>query len=67
MDEDMNKYELLPTEDNLIKTLQEDLLNRNKDVAGFYDLLSNDSWGNSVAIDSRWGSGKTFFVKQTML
>ena len=63
----MNKYELLPTEDNLIKTLQEDLLNRNKDVAGFYDLLSNDSWGNSVAIDSRWGSGKTFFVKQTML
>ena len=63
----MNKYELLPTEENLIKTLQEDLLNRNKDVAVFYDLLSNDRWGNSVAIDSRWGSGKTFFVKQTML
>ena len=63
----MNNFELLPTEENLIKTLQDNLLKRNKDIEHFYNLLSKQEVSSSIAIDGRWGSGKTFFVKQTML
>lgn len=63
----MNSYELIPTEENLIHTLNKDLLKRNKDLVRFYDLLLAQEGTSSIAIDGRWGSGKTFFVKQSML
>lgn len=63
----MKSFELLPTEENLIKALQDDLLKRNKDLVYFYKLLLAQEVSTSIAIDGRWGSGKTFFVKQTML
>lgn len=63
----MRSFEIIPTEENLIQALQEDLLKRNKDIVSFYDLLMTQEMSTSIAIDGRWGSGKTFFVKQTML
>lgn len=63
----MNSFELLPTEDNLIQALRKDLLKRNKDLVRFYDLILAQEGACSIAIDGRWGSGKTFFVKQSML
>ena len=35
----MNSFELIPTEENLIKALEKDLLKRNKDLVRFYDLI----------------------------
>lgn len=63
----MNSFELIPTEENLLHTLNKDLLKRNKDLVRFYDLILAQEGVSSIAIDGRWGSGKTFFVKQSML
>lgn len=63
----MNSFEILSTEENLIQALRKDLLKRNKELVRFYDLLLAQEGACSVAIDGRWGSGKTFFVKQSML
>lgn len=63
----MNSFELIPTEENLIDALNQDLLKRNKDLVRFYDLILAQEGTSSIAIDGRWGSGKTFFVKQSML
>lgn len=63
----MNSFEIIPTEENLIETLSEDLLNRNKDLVYFYNLLLAQAFSSSIALDGKWGSGKTFFVKQAML
>lgn len=60
----MKSTELKPTKENLISTLKDDLLDRNKDLCSFANLLNNINESYSIALDSPWGSGKTFFVKQ---
>lgn len=47
--------------------MNEDLLDRNKDLKNFRRLLQHQQGMSSIAIDGRWGSGKTFFVKQCAL
>lgn len=61
----MKKYEMLPTEENIIETLYNDPINRNKDIVYFYNILQAQE--SASAIDGRWGSGKTFFVRQTKM
>ena len=63
----MRKSVLLPTDENLLLTIKEDALDRNADLNSFCHLLSNQNSMNSTALDGRWGSGKTFFVKQCAL
>ncbi|MGO5055830.1 KAP family P-loop NTPase fold protein [Holdemanella porci] len=63
----MKKAVLLSTEENLLQTMNEDLLDRNKDLKNFCRLLQHQQGMSSIAIDGRWGSGKTFFVKQCAL
>lgn len=63
----MKKYELLPTEENLIETLYKDTINRNKDIVYFYNILQAQETASAIAIDGRWGSGKTFFARQTKM
>lgn len=63
----MKKAVLLSTEENLLQTMNEDLLDRNKDLKNFCRLLQLQQGMSSIAIDGRWGSGKTFFVKQCAL
>lgn len=63
----MKNFEIIPTEENLIQALKENILRRNTDLAYFYKLLSSLDTSCTIAIDGRWGSGKTFFVKQSHL
>lgn len=56
----MEKYEMLPTEENLIETLYKDTINRNKDIVYFYNILQAQEFASAMAIDGRWGSGKPF-------
>lgn len=63
----MKSLELKPTYENLLNTLIEDTIGRNKDVCMFADLINSISDSCSIALDGSWGSGKTFFVKQTKL
>ena len=63
----MKSFELLPTEENLIKTMEMNLLKRNRDLIQFYNLLLLQEGPCAIALDGRWGSGKTFFVKQTKM
>lgn len=60
----MKSYELQPTHENIMVTLADNLIDRNKDVFRFTTLLDNIDDSCSIALDGKWGSGKTFFVKQ---
>ena len=59
--------ELEPNKDNLLATLKQDLLDRNKSVWQFARFCDEQEGKCSIAIDAKWGFGKTFFVKQTKL
>jgi len=63
----MKTFDLLPTDENIISTLKSDLLRRNESIAHFVTLLDNIEGPFSIALDGKWGSGKTFFVKQAKL
>ena len=59
----MKTYEILPTDKNLVQTLIDDTIGRDSDVFRFVNILNSIDCSYSVALDGRWGSGKTFFVK----
>lgn len=61
----MKKKELMPTEKNLINTLINDTIGRNKDIVDFLNILKCQEASCSIALNGKWGSGKTFFVRQT--
>ena len=63
----MKRLDLLPTETNVIKTFLEDGIKRNPYVLSFVTLINSIEGGYSIAVDGAWGSGKTFFIKQTKL
>ena len=63
----MNTYEIQPTHENLIKTFQNDAIGRNESLFNFLTLLNEMEQCTSIALEGYWGSGKTFFVKQTKL
>ncbi len=60
----MHSSILQPTDDNVISTIKENLLDRNSYLAYFIKLIRALDGGSVVALDGRWGSGKTFFIKQ---
>lgn len=63
----MKSLELKPTHDNLYNTLLRDPVGRNAYLMRFVYFLNKINGNFSIAIDSRWGSGKTFFVKQAKM
>lgn len=63
----MKITELEPTKENLIDSIQRDILGRNKDVLRFAQLCDAQEKCCSIALNGRWGSGKTFFVRQLQL
>lgn len=60
----MKKRDLQPTPENIQKTFLDDTIGRNTDLLYFIEIIESISDNYSIAIDSPWGSGKTFFVKQ---
>ncbi len=63
----MKSLELQPTYENLIKTFWEDSIGRNADIVSFADILNSLDDCCAIALDAKWGAGKTFFVKQTKM
>lgn len=63
----MKKLELLPNDTNLLETYKNDTLGRNYIIHYFFDLLNSTEEFCSIAVDGNWGTGKTFFVKQTKM
>ena len=60
----MKQLDLKPTDENIMNTFDKDSIGRNSVVTKFVKTLiyHNNIW--SIAVDGKWGSGKTFFVKQ---
>lgn len=63
----MKSLELQPTYKNLFKTFIDDSIGRNKDIVSFADILNSINDSCAIALDARWGEGKTFFIKQTKM
>ena len=56
-------YSIESTEDNIKKALQEDLLSRNKWISKCLNLFL-DMENTIIALNGKWGSGKTFIVRE---
>lgn len=58
------RVDLPPTEDNLIKVLEEDPAERKKDLKSLLNIINNADGRFSIFLDAAWGDGKTFLVHQ---
>ena len=63
----MKKRDLEPTEKNIIDSFVKNSVGRNDSLLKFIEMLNYQDDLYSIALDGRWGSGKTFFVKQCKL
>lgn len=63
----VKSYELQATDKNIRMTFLNDTIDRNKDIQSFVTILNSIEDGCTIALDSYWGSGKTFFVKQVKM
>ena len=63
----IKSMELEPTRENLLETLSKNLLDRNKSVWQFASFCDAQDGKCSIAIDAKWGSGKTFFVRHVQM
>lgn len=64
----MKKFEEKDDEKNLIKTMILDPIERDMELVYFIRLLASMGQDNSIiAVNGKWGSGKTFFLKQFQL
>ena len=63
----IRSFELEPTRENLLNTLTRDLLERNKSVWQFARFCDAQEGKCSIAIDAKWGQGKTFFVRHVQM
>ncbi len=63
----MKKRDLEPTEKNIIDSFVRNSVGRNDSLLKFIEMLNYQDDLYSIALDGRWGSGKTFFVKQCKL
>lgn len=61
----MKSFEKKPSPENIIETFLNDSIGRTEDVCSFVKLLLNIEGSYSLGIDGIWGTGKTFFVKQS--
>ncbi len=67
LEKQMKTLDLQPTTDNIMNTFVKDILERNDDIYAFIGLLNIIEQNYSLALDGAWGSGKTFFVNQTVM
>ena len=63
----MKKHDLQPTDENIRSTFYNDSIGRNKELVNFIKIIDSINESYSIALDSYWGSGKTFFVKQVKM
>ena len=58
--------ELKPTAENIIKTIESDVLGRNNNIKNFVKILYAMNEQNIISLNGDWGTGKTFFIKQVV-
>lgn len=58
--------ELKPTQENIIKTMKDNILGRNRIIRNFIKILYSMTEQNIISINGDWGAGKTFFVNQVI-
>ena len=64
----MKTYDLLPIYENIKDTFLKDTLKRNNYLYRFISLLQSiDDMNCTIALDGKWGAGKTFFIQQAKL
>lgn len=63
----IKSFELEPTRENLLNTLTKDLLERDRSVWQFARFCDAQDGKCSIAIDAKWGQGKTFFVRHVQM
>ena len=63
----MKFYDIQPTDDAILSSFEDNLIGRNEDLRYFVELLNSMENGCSIALDARWGEGKTFFIKHAKL
>lgn len=63
----MKTLEIQPTQENVKKMFINDAIDRNSDVIRFCNILNSIEGCYSIALDGKWGSGKTFFIKQVKM
>lgn len=62
----MKSYELIPTDENIIKTYldEDDPLERGEIIMRLLKTLDSIEDNCSIVLDAPWGEGKTFIIKQ---
>lgn len=65
MKEMVHKILETPTAENIALSIAEDRYGRMEQVCEFADKLVHIEGNYVLALDGKWGSGKTFFVKET--
>lgn len=63
----MKALALNPTDENVLGTYLSDSIGRNQDIFHFVNIFNSIEGNCSISLDGKWGSGKTFFVKQTKM
>ena len=63
----MLDLELPPSQENILKTLCDDDINRRDSIAYFVKMINSLARPISIAVDSPWGSGKTFLSVSRIL
>lgn len=63
----MKKYDMQLTEENLVDSIEQDYLGRNKKISKLIDILNSLTNNIVISVDGNWGTGKTIFVKQLEL
>ncbi len=63
----IKSLELEPTKENILSTIEKDLLDRNESVLQFVKFCNAQEGKCSIALNAQWGYGKTFFVKQAKM
>lgn len=63
----MHSLVIEPTNENILKTFEQDALGRNKDLFSFVHMLNSIDGNCAISLDAPWGAGKTFFVKQVKM
>ena len=60
----MEKYDIDPSVPNIIDSIKHNDTGRNNSLYYFLKLLNTQKGSWSVAIDGKWGAGKSFFLRQ---
>ena len=60
----MKKLTLEATDENVLESIRNDMMQRSKDVKDFLSMLDTIDNNAFISVDAMWGDGKTFFVRQ---